>query len=225
VEVSFEQACQGVRYLAEVGYRPQVIMSLHPGNADQIEALVRLAEEMGAGSVKFNLIQPSGRGEAMAERGQTLDIHRLVELGRWVEGDLQKRTALRLHYSWPMAFYGLRRLMNDGSCTCGIFGVLGILATGHMAMCGIGVQIPELCYGMLGVDRVAEVWCDHVTLLALRRSLPDDLEGVCGRCILRQRCLGNCVAENYHQARRLTAAYWFCQQAEQADLFPTARLQ
>ena len=58
-----------------------------------------------------------------------------------------------------------------------------------------------------------------------RRSLPDDLEGVCGRCILRQRCLGNCVAENYHQARRLTAAYWFCQQAEQAGLFPTARLQ
>lgn len=220
---SFESACQGVRYLVEVGYHPQVIMSLHRGNVDQIEALVRLAEEMGAGSVKFNLIQPTGRGEAMTERGQTLDIRRLVELGRWVEGDLQKRASIRLHYSWPMAFYGLRRLMNEGSSTCGIFGILGILATGHLAMCGIGTQVPELCYGRLGEDPVAQVWTSHPTLVELRRQLPSEMEGICADCIFLDRCLGHCVAENYFIDQRLTAPYHFCQAVAQNGLFPASR--
>jgi len=223
VKGSFEQAVQGVRHLVDADYSPQIIMSIHQRNIDEMEALVHLAEEIGAGSVKFNLIQPTGRGELMVERGQVLDISRLIELGKWVEGDLQKRTSTPLHYSWPMAFHSLNRLMNNGGGTCGIFGILGILPSGHLAMCGIGVQIPELCYGLLGVDRVAEVWASHPTLVDLRQNLPADLEGICGECIFRYRCLGTCVAENYHQVGRLTASYWFCQMADSNRLFPLSR--
>jgi SynChlorMet cassette radical SAM/SPASM protein ScmF len=225
VEGCFDQACQGIRYLVEVGYTPQVIMSLHAGNVGEIEALVRLAEELGAGSVKFNLIQPVGRGKLMAKRGQVLDTPRLIELGRWVEGDLQKRSSISLHYSWPMAFFGLKRLLTFNGYSCSIFSILGILSSGHMAMCGIGVQVPELCYGLLGQDRVADVWASHPTLLDLRRHLPTDLEGICGGCIFRDRCLGMCVAESYHLAGRLTAPYWFCQTADESGLFPPSRLR
>lgn len=56
VNGSFEKTVQGVRFLVDVGYRPQVIMSIHAGNVDEIEDLVHLAESLGAGSVKFNLI-------------------------------------------------------------------------------------------------------------------------------------------------------------------------
>ncbi len=75
VSGAFDKAVAGLKMLVEVGYRPQVIMSLHSGNVDEIEELVHLAEGWGAGSVKFNLIQPSGRGEQMTGRGQVLDIH------------------------------------------------------------------------------------------------------------------------------------------------------
>ena len=225
VKGSFEKAVQGMRYLVEAGFRPQVIMSLHAGNVEEIEALVRLAESLGAGSVKFNLIQPTGRGERMTERGKVLGIERLVELGRWVEYDLQKQTNLSLHYSWPMAFHSLKYLTHNGSDTCGIFGILGLLASGQYAMCGIGVQIPELSYGQIGQDPLAEVWCSHPMLVALRQSLPVKLEGVCAGCLFQARCLGSCVAENYHQSGRLTAAYWFCEQAEEAGVFPVARLR
>jgi SynChlorMet cassette radical SAM/SPASM protein ScmF len=224
VKGSFGKTCEGIKYLVEVGFHPQVIMSLHSDNVAEIEDLIKFSGEIGAGSVKFNLIQPSGRGELMTERGQVLDIHRLIELGKWIEGDLQKRTSLRLYYSWPMAFHNLRRLLNKSAGTCGIFGILGILSTGHLAMCGIGVEIPELCYGLLGVDRVAEVWTSHPTLIDLRRSLPNELDGVCSKCIFRQQCLGSCVADNYHRSRRLTAAHWFCEQAESKGYFPVGRL-
>ena len=53
VKGSFDKAVQGIRYLAEVGFRPQVIMSLHTGNVEEIESLVHLAESLGAGSVNL----------------------------------------------------------------------------------------------------------------------------------------------------------------------------
>ena len=56
----------------------------------------------------------------MAERGKVLGIEKLVEIGRWVEHELQKQTALSLHYSWPMAFYSLQCLIHNGNDTCGI---------------------------------------------------------------------------------------------------------
>jgi SynChlorMet cassette radical SAM/SPASM protein ScmF len=220
---SYEKAMVGVKALVEVGYRPQVIMSLHSGNTGEIEELVHLAESWGTGSVKFNLIQPSGRGETMTERGQVLDIRRLVELGKWLEHDLQKRVSIPLFYSWPMIFHSLDRLLKHGSDSCGIFNILGILANGSLAMCGIGMEIPELTYGQLGKDRVLDVWRDNQVLQDLRRDLPGKLEGVCGECLFKNQCLGSCVAENYHQTQRLTAPFWFCQQALGADLFPVNR--
>lgn len=224
VKGSFDEAVQGIRYLVEVGYHPQVIMSIHDGNVDEIEALVHLVERIGAGSVKFNLIQPTGRGESMTKRGQVLNIQRLIELGKLVEGDLQKKSTVPLHYSWPMAFHSLQRLMNGGgNGNCDIFGILGILPSGHLAMCGIGVQIPELCYGLLGVDRVAEVWASDPVLLRLRDLIPSKLDGICSNCIFRDRCLGSCVAQNYQTDGYLGAHFWFCHRANETGLFPLSR--
>ena len=224
VKGSFDKTCQAIGYLVQVGYRPQVIMSLHQDNMGEIEPLVKLAEKLGAGSVKFSPVRPTGRGELMAQREQLLDIRRLIEMGRWVESELQKRTRLRLFFSWPLAFYGLQRLLALDDYSCNVRNILGILPARHLALCGIGVQVPELCYGQLGEDLVADVWMSHPALIGLRQSVPADLEGICGRCIFRQRCLGMCVAENYHAARRLTAPYWFCHEADKAGLFPRSRL-
>ncbi len=226
VKGSFEKAVQGIRSLVAVGIHPQVIMSVHEGNVNDIEPLVILAAKLGAGSVKFNLIQPTGRGELMKNRNQTLTIQQLVELGRWIEMDLQKRTAINLFYSWPMAFYGINRLLRSGATgTCGIHNIVGILPLGQLAMCGIGTEIPELSYGRLGIDRVADIWINNPMLVSLRQEVPTNLEGVCATCIFLKQCLGSCIAENYHQSRRLTSAFWFCQQAKEIGLFPFTRIQ
>jgi SynChlorMet cassette radical SAM/SPASM protein ScmF len=223
VKGSHERALKGLSALVEVGYHPQVIMSLHVGNVDEIELLVRLAENIGAGSVKFNIVQPSGRGETMLERGQILDIGRLLDIGHWVEYNLQKVTKIELYFSWPMAFHSLRRLINHGDDNCGIYNILGILANGQLAMCGMGKEVPELCYGILGKEQVAKVWRSHPTLIALRQNLSDQLEGICSNCLFRQNCLGHCVAENYYMTGRLTGANWFCEQVEEHNRFPVNR--
>jgi SynChlorMet cassette radical SAM/SPASM protein ScmF len=223
VKGSFEKACCGIRNLVDVGYHPQIIMSPYAGNINEIESLVRLAEDLGAGSVKFNPVQPSGRGKVMEERGYLLDIKQLMEIGNWVEKGLQKQISIPLLYSWPMAFHSLSRLATpEGQCS--IFNILGILSTGHLAMCGIGMQVPDLCYGMLGQDSVRDVWVSNATLRDLRNKLPTELGGVCKYCIFKANCLGYCVAQNYSSTENLSAPFWFCQQALELGAFPKSRL-
>ena len=222
---SFERACTGLRNLAAAGIRPQVIFSLMPHNAGQIDAVIRLAESLGAGSVKFNVIQPIERGEALHERRQHLGVAELIALGRKVEGEWTGQTRLRLFFHYPLAFRSLRRLSAGyGGSACGVKGILGVLPGGEFALCGIGEKVPDLIFGHSHVDRLADVWRDHPVLNSLRGGLPDLLEGVCGRCLLKGRCMGSCLAQNYYRSRNLFAPHWFCEAAEAQGLFPASRL-
>lgn len=225
VKGAFDRALQGVRNLVAAGLRPQIIMSLMRCNAGQIEALVRLAETLGAGSVKFNIIQPTGRGERVRKASDGLEVAELIELGHWVDLELARTTPLKLHFDIPLAFRPLSRIASEnGGGTCGILGILGVLPTGQYALCGIGEQVPELVFGRVGGDPLDRVWQETAVLNELRDGLPDRLRGVCADCLMKRQCLGACVAQNYYRAGRLLAPFWFCEYAEQAGRFPRARL-
>ena len=222
---AFEAARQAVRNLVAAGIRPQVIFTVMRGNAGQVDAVVRMAEELGAASVKFNVVQPTARGEELHKDRETLDIADLVALGRHVEQELAPRTTLKLFILYPQAFRALHRIASgDGCGVCGIFCILGVLASGHYALCGIGEQVPDLVFGEVGKDILEGVWRENAVLKALREGLPGRLEGICGRCLMKQRCLGSCVAQNYYSKGSLWAPNWFCEQAEEAGLFPASRL-
>jgi len=221
---SFEAACQAVRNLAQVGLVPQIICSVMRRNADQLAAVVSLAEGLGAGSVKFNVVQPTARGERLHETDGVLSVPELIELGRYVECELARRTRLQLFFDHPVAFRPLSRLASgDGCGVCGILGILGVLPDGHYALCGIGEQVPELVFGQVGVDSLDRVWRDHPVLQELRAGLPQRLEGICAECLMKARCLGSCLAQNYYRSRSLWAPFWFCEQAEALGLFPASR--
>jgi len=222
---SFEAARQAVRNLVAAGIKPQVIFTVMRSNAGQVDDMVRIVEELGAASLKFNVVQPSARGEKLHEDLETLPIDKLIELGRHVEQELVPKTKLKLFFHHPHAFKALNRIASwDGCSACGIFGILGVIANGHYALCGIGEQVPDLIFGEVGKDRLETVWKENSILKALREGLPERLEGVCGRCLMKGLCLGSCVAQNYYSNGNLWAPYWFCEQAEKAGLFPASRL-
>jgi sulfatase maturation enzyme AslB (radical SAM superfamily) len=49
------------------------------------------------------------------------------------------------------------------------------------------------------------------------------LEGICGDCLHRDFCLGECVANNYYETGKINSSYHFCTQADKAGLFPETR--
>lgn len=224
---SFEKSRQAVRNLVTSGIKPQIIFTVMRSNVGQVDAMVQMAEELGAASLKFNVVQPTARGEKLHEKQEALSISDLIKLGRYVEQELAPKTKIRLVFHHPHAFTALRNIAPGGvGCsTCGIFGILGVMASGKYALCGIGEQVPELIFGVVGKDSLEKVWRENAILKALREGLPERLEGVCGRCLMKSRCLGSCIAQNYYSKGSLWAPFWFCEQAEKAGLFPVSRLE
>jgi len=228
VEGCFDATLEGFRNLVKVGFRPQLIMSVMRRNKEQMEATVRLAESLGAGSVKFNLVQPTARGEIMHEAGETLTIEELVELGQWVENELSDSTNIRIFYSHPAAFKPLGKMFGEqgtGCGVCGIFGILGVLGNGSYALCGIGETVPDLIFGDAAKDRLEDVWKNTSVLKQIRENLPAKLGGICGECVMKGVCLGSCIAQNYYRSKDLWAPFWFCEEAEEAGLFPETRMR
>lgn len=225
VKGSFEKALQAVRNLVKVNILPQIIMSLMRCNADQVESMVGLAEILGASSVKFNLVQPMGRGEIFHEGTNGLEVDEIISLGRFVETELASSTRLRLVFDYPMAFRPLSRIAElDGNGACGILGIIGVMPSGHYALCGIGKHLPDLVFGVVGRDPLEDVWHKNAILNALRVGLPIRLTGACAKCLMKNLCLGSCIAQNYYRTGNLWAPFWFCERAEQAGLFPLTRL-
>jgi SynChlorMet cassette radical SAM/SPASM protein ScmF len=223
----FDETMNGIRNLVDAGLRPQMIMTIMRYNKEQMEQMVRVAESLGAGSVKFNILQPTARGEKMHFSGEALDIEELVDLGKWVENTLSAATDLNLYYDHPMAFRPLGKMFGnngDGWGTCGILSILGVLADGSYALCGIGETVSDLVFGHASKDILEHVWTNTSVLQEIREELPQKLEGICGHCLMKEICLGSCLAQNYYRSKNLWEPFWYCAEASSKKLFPTSRL-
>jgi SynChlorMet cassette radical SAM/SPASM protein ScmF len=233
VSGAFEGALSGLACLTEAGYtNTQLIMSVHRGNLTQVDAVVHLAVERGARSVKLNPVSSVGRGGDMHERGEGLDLRDHLELARYLREELRPRlkaegTTLALILGTPLALEPLSEIMRRRGNTgaCGVLGILGILGTGEIALCGIGRTIPELVYGRLGQDSIREIWFGHPTILALRQAMADvgAYPGICGECALASACRTGCVAQNYVDGQQLLWPDPLCTAAARLGLFPATR--
>lgn len=220
---AWQRTVAGIGHLVTAGYRPQLIMSLMRRNVAELEDVLTLAGQLGAGSVKFNVVQPNLRGEDLHAAGEALPVAELIALNRRVEQELAPRVLFPIYFDVPMAFRSLRSILANGSHICGIKTILGLLADGSYALCGIGVNIPEMVFGRAGAGDLDEIWRNHAVLREIREGLPDHLTGICGQCLMKAACLGSCVAQNYHDTGELTAEFWFCRDAAVEGLFPKSR--
>jgi SynChlorMet cassette radical SAM/SPASM protein ScmF len=220
----FELAKQAVRNLVAADTPPQIIMTLMRMNVDQVEPMIKLAEDLGASSVKFNVLQPTARGEKLHHADGALGVAEVVQLSRHVCSGLARSTPLRLYFDVPLAFRSLSYVASPGGCgVCGILTILGVIPSGQYALCGIGEQVPDLVFGEVGVDRLDRLWRNDIILNSIRDGLPDKLEGVCASCLMKRRCLGSCIAQNYYRSGSLWTPFWFCEQAMAEELFPESR--
>ena len=223
----FEATLNGIKNLVNAGLKPQIIMTVMRRNRGQIESIIRLAESLGAGSVKFNIVQPTERGERMHKTGEILGIKELIELGELMEKTLSRSTKLRLFYHHPHVFRPLGNMFSDGNnCgTCHILNILGVLTDGTYAMCGIGESTPELIYGNAATDSLEDVWNGSPVIKELRDGIPNRFEGICGDCLMKGICIGNCIAQNYYTSKSLWAPFWYCEEARKIGQFPETRMK
>ncbi|MCX6558541.1 MAG: radical SAM protein [Candidatus Aminicenantes bacterium] len=223
VNGSFKNAVAGIKALAKAGFHPQIICTLHKGNVTELEDIIRMAVGWGCGSVKFNHIQQSGRGEVFySDNGLT--VKELILLFNKIEAKIKKKYPISIYFDIPQAFFPIKKLLNDSMNRCAIKNILGILSGGEMALCGIGVTVPELVCGNIGTDHIKNVWINHKFFMELRDQIPSSFTGICGNCIFRDSCIGSCIANNYHQSGKLTSSYFFCEESNRLGIFPQNRI-
>jgi SynChlorMet cassette radical SAM/SPASM protein ScmF len=223
----FEAAINGIGNLVNEGIKTQIIITVMKHNKDQLEPFVRLAESLGASSVKFNLVQPTGRGEKLSADSETLDVEELLKLGQFVNNTLSASTNLKLYYGLPAAFRTLSKMFGengDGCSTCGIVEIIGVLSNGSYALCGIGNHIPELVFGHASTVLLEDIWKNNEILNELREGIPSRFEGICGCCHMKRLCAASCIAQNYYRSKSLWEPYWFCDEAYSKGLFPKTRI-
>jgi SynChlorMet cassette radical SAM/SPASM protein ScmF len=228
VKGAFEGVLRGLDFLVEAGFtNVQVIMAVHHGNIHQVEKLVGLAAEHKAGSVKFNVVTPTGRGITMEERGETLTFEERLDFARYVDNELRPKSKIDIILPMPTALMPLSQIWRTrGSCAdCGVIGILGILGGGEIALCGIGKTIPELVYGHLGKDSIRDIWFNHPLIHSLREDIRnvEAYPGVCGSCIHARTCRTGCVAANYGYSGKLVSPGRLCDEAERRGVFPASR--
>ncbi len=222
---AFDATLAGIRHLVAAGIKPQVIMSVHRDNVGELEALVNQSAAWGVSSCKINLIGEQGRGTDMHARGETLSLDEILKLARFIRSELAARAPIPVVVLLPPALSPVRGLLasRDGGDTCNVLHVLGILGNGDMALCGIGRNVPELCFGKIGQVSVREAWCNHPVLVELRQGLQGRGRGLCADCIHFARCHAHCLAENYSVTGQLLSPSPLCTAAEAAGRFPPTR--
>jgi len=221
---ALEKSIQGIRHLVAHKIPVQIIMSLTRDNAKDIEGVVRLAGEVKAASVKINPVMPVGRGDEIIRRNKNLPVARLLELDRWLETDIKKRYHMNVIMTLPSALKSIQSFFNGSRSECAVLNILGILANGDVSICGIGTVVPEMVMGNIRTDRLEDIWKTSPILLNLREIVPDGMEGVCGRCLLKRSCLGSCRANEFVLSGSLATPYWMCREAYEQGIFPPSRL-
>ncbi len=224
---SFANAIAGIKNLVAAGLKPQIIMSIMKHNQPQILEMIDFAEKLGGGSIKFNIVMPTERGAQMHQQDETIPIAELIQLGAWMEKEVIPQAKIRVFYHHPPAFQSLGNMFGEeasGCSSCRINNIIGVLPNGAYSLCGIGSSIPELIFGKAPADSLTKVWLQNKKLHQIRQEIPAKLEGICSQCLMKQVCLGSCIAQNYYQTHSLWAPFWYCEAAQAAGLFPQNRL-
>lgn len=223
VDGSFAKAVNGITNLIEVGIKPQIICTIHRNNIAQASDVILLATKLGAGSVKFNHVQPAGRGKDF-DNTRILSVPELIEFNRFLENEVIPEAKILIFPDIPFAFQKPARFLRSRSGRCNIHNIIGLLANGDLALCGIGTSVDELLYGNIGTDSLENIWRYSPKLKKLRELIPNELEGICAKCIHKVFCKGTCVAGNFSTGGKLNSPYYFCANAEELGVFPSSRI-
>lgn len=220
----YDQLLKNMRLMQSAGLRYQVIFSLHKKNMAELADAIRLAVENGAGSFKINPITDLGRGGAMKENSELLNVAETLDFYNGEFTEMIKGSPIKVHFDIPPAFKSLTDLRVNGLGCCGILGILGLLHDGTAGLCGIGEKVAEMNFGLVGADGLEKIWHENPFLQQIRSSFPGDLHGVCARCRMKMHCGGKCLAHTYVTTGSLIEGSPFCEEALRLGIFPPTRL-
>jgi len=182
---SFQAALAGIQSLrGKVDF--QINFTITRRNADDVAAILSLAEDLGARALHFFFLVPTGRGK----EEDLISAERQDELLRVIDRErLQRSLEIQVTCAPQYArLTGASIRGRGGGCLAGSRFVF-VSRRGEVYPCG---YLPLLA-GSIRDKKFTEIWESSPVLRALRER---DLKGKCGSCIFRRTC-GGCRARAF----------------------------
>ncbi|NLE61362.1 MAG: radical SAM protein [Planctomycetes bacterium] len=216
---AFDRAMAALGHLRRLGVETQINCTIARHDKDQIEAVLRLAEQVGAVAVHYFLLVPVGCGEQIAE-DQMLDRDEVEDRLRLID-NLQQTTPLQIKPTCAPHYYRIIRQQakeqNRPRSGHGRQGALHSITRGCLAgtaVCFVSHEGKVFPCGYLPVEAgdirktsFGEIWRNSELFRQLRDfSL---LTGKCGICPFKNVC-GGCRARAFYEFSDYLAEEPFC---------------
>ena len=203
VDGAWDGSLNGIERAKEAGIEFQINTTITRANLDQIPAILRLAEQLGAVAHHIFLLVPTGRGKYIVD--QAIDAREYERTLNWFY-DQRDKTPLQLKATCAPHYYRILRQRAKAEGKSVTFKTHGLDAVTRGCLGGTGFcfishrGIVQPC-GFLNVNSgdvtrtpFAEIWHHSEVFLTLRNY--DDLQGKCGVCEYRRVC-GGCRARAF----------------------------
>ena len=219
---AFDKSLRAIEFMVKEEIPIQIVFSLHRGNLSSLWDAISLAKDLRADSIKINIVTSMGRGSHVIKKGEALALEELLDLNTRIEN--VDDNGINILFDLPVAFQSIESMFSCQKGNCNIHNIIGILADGSVSFCGVGENEPSLIMGNIRKDSLSDIWHHHPLLEKMRQEVPGKLEGICQRCIFKNRCLGGCRAAVYTAQKNFVAPYGICEEAHQKGLFPRTRI-
>ena len=213
VKGCYKETLKGVHLLLDQGISAQIIFSAARDNLATFPHILEIAERVRAHSIKINFINDIERAKSMKGDSLLLSVKEILSFHSALPAH-----PLKIVTNLPPAFKPIKGFKEGGRC--GVMGILGILSDGSVSLCGIGTSTPELVAGNVKRDSLSDLWKNAGIFCRLREEVPTQFEGICGRCMLKSFCLGECRADAFYKTGSFKASFDFCERAFCDGLFP-----
>jgi len=204
---SFERALRGLRLLKANDFPVTVRVTINRHNVDDLEAIARLLlEDVGLPGFSTNEVEQMGTARCYgqdvilteAERRRAMEtLTRLNEryggcIGANAGPLARARMFQEIEQHLARGEPGMPGCGTLSSCH-GVFTRMAVLHDGTMVPCDM---LPSLSMGVIGVNRLKDVWRSHpaINVVRARRYVPLEALPECADCPYTNFCAGGCPA-------------------------------
>lgn len=181
---------------------------------EDIRNIIKIADKFNVTDVKLNPIMNIGRASnSLQDSSFFIDAKSMIDI--YNSYCSKPFGNVNVSMMMPLAMTALPLSLvksNKKYGACPTLNLLSILPNGDVGLCGEAKDIKELVFGNIFKNTLKEIWRESEHLNNYRYELLNNLEGVCGTCMLKNICLGSCRVSAYISGGKINSSNPICQE-------------
>ncbi len=197
---AFAKTYEAIKGLLKYGMNFNITYSTYDGDETKIDQIIEFAVRNSIPNIKINPVIKMGRAQNydQSEYVTTVSPERILEL--YKKYCIRPIEGVVVSIMVPPALSGIYFLKNivqkcpENICAnCPTLNLLSILPNGDVGLCAEAYRSSLLGFGNINDKTLDEIW-ESDCLNDFRNEILHNLQGICGKCLMKEICWGGCRA-------------------------------